>query len=167
MRNCCLLSVVVLGVVGGLLAPLGAWAGGNPQPPACLVTRTATEEPKFRGVLAMDITSPNPGGTGFADVALRLDVVDQVREPVWFRATHSSIFTDTTLLAYQHQLCEVLTTLTPSINSTFGLPAGTQFVFKKNGIRNAEIDVDPSILAVPPNNEHAMTLFDVIIFVRR
>jgi hypothetical protein len=155
-------------VAAALFLPVAAaFAGGNPPPPACLVNRTATEEPKFRGVLAMDITSPNPGGLGTADVALRLETVGQVHEPAWFRVTHQSIFTDTTLLSHQHQLCEVLTALTTSINTKFGLPAGTEYVFKKNGIRNAELDVDPSTLAVPPPNEHAMTLFDVIIFVRR
>lgn len=162
-------SFVVAAVVSILLLPVAhALAGGNPSSVACVVKQSDIEHAtKLRGTVAIDAT--NVGG-GQADVVIRLEKAETASEPAWFRIFHQTTFTDLTLLGHQVQLCEILTNyplLQQAIRTHFGLQNTSQFVFLKNGIRAAELDVDALNGAVNvPGTLHAMTVFDVVIFAK-
>ena len=160
-------SFVVATVVFILLLPVShALAGGNPPSVACVVEqRDIQQGTKLRGTVAIDATSVSGGQ---ADVVIRLEKAETTSEPAWFRVFHTTTFTDLTLLGHQVQLCEILTnypSLQQAIRTAFGLPGNSRFVFTKNGIRNAELDVNPdNIVILGP--VHAMTVFDVVIFAQ-
>ena len=152
-----------------LFVPLLSWALGNPPSPACLVPQSNAEPSvKLMGTVAMDIINVNPGGTGEADVVLRLERSERQSDTYWFRVHHNTIFGDTTLLSHQIQLCELLTnypSLRTAIRAAFSLPPTGEFVFTNNGIREAEIDVNPNLLGVP-GTARPMTMFNVVIFAK-